>query len=283
MITVAISGSSGFLGTQLCNFLNHKYNIIKLKRSDYSLAPDKLALVLKGSDYVINLAGAPIFGLWTKSYRRKILQSRIETTRNLVRAITVMERKPKLFISASGVNIYDDKNTHTEDSLEFAHDFLADVCLQWEREALSCSVPSAIIRTGLIVGSTGGFFDAISKTIPFGFALKFGPGNQHFPFLHVHDYVSAIDFIMDKELSDVFNMVSPEVTTYQGFYEALKSVKRPLLVVMVPSFLLKLLPGGQSAVFLKGQHVVPKHLLNAGFEYRYASIDDTLRNLKIDS
>ena len=88
---------------------------------------------------------------------------------------------------------------------------------------------------------------------------------------------------MDKELSGVFNMVSPEVTTYQGFYDALKSVKRPLLVVTIPSFLLKLLPGGQSSVFLKGQHVVPTHLLNAGFEYRYASIDDTLRNLKIDS
>ncbi len=255
MITVAISGSSGFLGTQLCNFLNHKYNIIKLKRSDYSLAPDKLALVLKGSDYVINLAGTPIFGLWTKSYRNKILQSRIETTRNLVQAIAVMERKPKLFISASGVNVYDDKHIHTEESQAFANDFLANVCLEWEREALSCSIPCAIIRTGLILGSTGGFFDAISKTLPFGFVVKFGRGNQHFPFLHVYDYVSAIDFIIDKELSGVFNMVSPEVTTYQAFY----------------------------AVFIKGQHVVPTHLLNAGFEYRYASIDDTLQDLKIDS
>lgn len=283
MITVAISGSSGFLGTQLCNFLNHKYNIIKLKRSDYSLAPDKLALVLKGSDYVINLAGTPIFGLWTKSYRNKILQSRIETTRNLVKAIAVLELKPKLFISASGVNIYDDTNIHTEESHAFSNDFLADVCLQWEREALSCCIPVAIIRTGLIIGSTGGFFDAISKTMPLGFVVKFGPGTLHFPFLHVNDYVSAIDLIMYKELSGVFNMVSPEATINKAFYDALKAVKEPLFVITVPSFLLKVLPGGQSAIFLKGQHVVPNRLLNEGFQFRYTSIDDTLRNLKIDS
>lgn len=283
MITVAISGSSGFLGTQLCKFLNHKYNIIKLKRSDYSLAPDKLALVLKGSDYVINLAGTPIFGLWTKSYRNKILQSRIATTRNLVQAIAVMERKPKLFISASGVNIYDDKQIHTEESHALAHDFLADVCLRWERETLNCSIPVAIIRTGLILGSTGGFFNAISKTLPFGFVVKFGRGSQNFPFLHVNDYVSAIDFILDNELVGIFNMVTPEVTTYQTFYDTLKLVKRPLLVIAVPSFLLKVLPGGQSVIFLKGQHVVPVRLLNAGFEFRYASINDTLQSLKVDS
>lgn len=279
MITVAISGSSGFLGTQLCNFLNHKYNIIKLKRSDYSLAPDKLALVLEGSDYVINLAGTPIFGLWTKSYRNKILQSRIETTRNLVQAIALMERKPRLFISASGVNIYDDTNMHSEESQSFAHEFLADVCMQWEREAFSCSIPVAIIRTGLILGSTGGFLVAISKTLPFGFAVKFGHGNQYFPFLHVHDYVSAVDFIMDKELSGIFNMVSPEVTTYQAFYDVLKSLKRPLFVVTVPSFFLKLLPGDQSVVFLKGQHVVPTRLLNEGFAFRYPSIDSSITNI----
>lgn len=283
MITVAISGSSGFLGTQLCNFLNHKYNIIKLKRSDYSLAPDKLALVLKGSDYVVNLAGASIFGLWTKKYRNTILQSRIETTRNLVRAMALMEQKPKLFISASGVNVYDDMHVHTEESSAFAHDFLADVCQQWEREAVNSSVPVAIIRTSLILGNSGGFFKALNLTLPFRFIMKFGSGKQYFPFLHVSDYVSAIEFIMDKELSGVFNMVSLEATTYQSFYNTMKAFSRPLLIIPVPSFLLKLLPGGQSVIFLKGQHVVPNRLLKERFEFRYPSLEASIHSLRAKS
>lgn len=279
MITIAISGSSGFLGTQLCNFLNHKYNIIKLKRSDYSLSPDKLALILKGCDYVINLAGAPIFGLWTKSYRAKILQSRTETTRNLVQAIALMEVKPKLFVSASGVNIYDGNGIHSEQSNAFANDFLADVCKRWEREALACSVPVAIIRTGLILGQTGGFYKAIARTIPFGFVVKFGNGKQIFPYLHVNDYVSAIAFILDKQKDGVFNLVAPEIITYNTFYHSLKQVHKSLLVVRVPSVLLNILPGGQSVIFLKGQHVVPERLINEGFAVGFGSISNVLEYL----
>jgi uncharacterized protein len=278
MIKVAINGSSGFLGTQLCKFLKHKYNIITLKRSDYSIAPDKLALLLEGSDYVINLAGASIFGLWTKSTRRRILNSRIDVTRNLVAAIALMDRRPKLLITASGVNIYDDQHLHTEESMLYASDFLGEVVMKWEHEALKCVIPVAIIRTGLVLDRRGGFFKSLTQTLPFKFVVKFGSGSAFFPFIALGDYLSAMEFIISNNLQGVFNMVAPAIPTYTGFYRSLQKVFS-IFVLPIPAFILKVLPGRQSDLFLKGQQVVPQRLLNEGFTFGCPDITTNLQIL----
>jgi uncharacterized protein len=128
MKTLLINGSTGFLGKQIIQFLKGKYNIITLKRNDYLLPPDLLAKKIEGSDYILNLAGASIAQLWTKKAKKDIYNSRILITHNLVECLAYLSKKPSLFISTSGINVYSNNVQHTEDSESINNSFLGRVC-----------------------------------------------------------------------------------------------------------------------------------------------------------
>jgi uncharacterized protein (TIGR01777 family) len=284
MKTLIINGASGFLGNQILQFLKGKYNIITLKRNHYLLPPNKLAEKIEGCDYILNIAGAPISQMWTKKARTEIFNSRINTTQNLVSCFNYLNKKPLLFISTSGINIYADSISHSEDSIAFGTGFLSDVCIAWEQEALLAAfanIPVTIIRPGIVLSPEGGFLQQINRTVPYKFLVKFGRGIHNFPFIDLHDYLHALLFILEGNYSGIYNFVAPNPVNYQTFYRIYLNKSKCWTVLPIPSFLLKLLPAHQGDFFMRSPLVVPQNLLSKGFRFLYPSIDDSINALKL--
>ncbi len=281
MKTIAITGASGFVGTNLSKFFtNLNYKIIPISR-DILNDESKLKKVLEESDVVINLAGANIIGRWTPQYKELLYSSRIDTTSKIVNAINIIENKPKLLISTSAVGIYDNKDTYNENGT-FANDFLSILCQNWEKEALKATNETtkvSIFRFGIVLGKNGGAF---AKMItPFKLCLGgiIGSGNQAFSYIHIDDLMNAYKFVIEKNLDGVFNLTAPKPTTNFQFTKALGKVLNKPTIFPVPELVLKLIFSEGAKVLTDGQDVVPQKLLSLGFKFNYKNIEETLKAL----
>jgi uncharacterized protein len=300
---VLITGGTGFIGTRVTKKIIEQGNqAILLTRSkprpdnelllpgvsfvQYGYEKDsKIPLeLMKGVAAVINMAGEPIFtGRWNKEKMKKIRESRINITRQLVDAISRMkEKRPGTLISASAVGYYgpcDDKEIN-EDSPS-GNDFLAKVSVQWEAEALKAAdlgVRVVVLRTGIVLDSGGG---ALSKMIlPFKFFIggPLGSGNQYFSWIHMEDMIEIYAAsLTDKRLSGPINATAPNPVTMKELSRAIgKVLKRPSWFP-VPVFLAKIVIGGSAQVVATGQRVVPKKLLSLDFPFHYRDVEEALR------
>ena len=284
MNVVSINGSSGFIGSALCKYLADKYTINRINRDDYLCDPKVLARKIEGSDVIINLAGYPISKLWTSTNREKIVDSRLVTSRNLVNSFNYLQKKPRLFISASGIDIYEGGIPHTESSTTFADDFLGNLCRSWEYEAKKAerfNISVSLIRTGIVFGSNGGYFNKVGSTIPFKFLVCFGSGKQRVSFIHLDDYCRGIDYIIEHNLSGVYNFVAPNSCSNHILVKTLKDISGSMAILKIPSYLLKILPHHQSDLFLKSNEIYSEKLLNAGFSFRFSTIKEVLQSFYI--
>jgi uncharacterized protein (TIGR01777 family) len=281
MKTVALNGSSGFLGSQICEYFGRKYLIVRLNREDYLSEPALLAKKLQGVDIVINLAGARISLFSSQKKKEVMYESRIKTTRNLCEAIELMDVKPELFISMSAVGIYDFVHLHDENSKNYGNDFLAALCIDWEDSVRSTSFyeKTLIIRNGIVLSSEGGMFKKMITPFKIGLGAILGTGKQAFPFIHILDFLGAIDFAIDYHLVGIINFVAPVRCTNREFSKAVCTrLGMPLLLKLAP-FLLKILIGEQSSMLLEGQKVIPKVLKDEGYQFQFPDIDSTINDL----
>jgi uncharacterized protein (TIGR01777 family) len=192
------------------------------------------------------------------------------------------DKKPELFISTSAVGIYKNTTCDDEESFEFEDDFLANLCKDWEAEALKAKdfgIRTAIFRFGIILGD-GGALEKMLTPFKLGLGGTIGSGLQDFSFIHIEDLINAYDFIYEnKSLDGVFNLTAPEPTTNLNLTKALgKKLKRPTLLP-VPEFVLNLIFSEGAKVLTDGQCVKPKRLIDSGFEFKFINIDSTIDNL----
>jgi uncharacterized protein len=281
--TIAISGASGLIGKHLTNYFQSKnWAVIPLDRKDFTGSPDALAEKIEQADVVINLAGAPIIKRWTKKHKEEIYNSRILTTRKLVQAIEIAERKPSLLISASGVGIYDQQCVQDEYSNQFAGDFMGKVCMDWEFEAEKASTFTrlVIVRFGVVLTPDGGALKTMLPLFRLGLGATVASGNQPFAWIHIKDVVSAIDFmVQNQEAKGVYNLVAPVLINNRQFTIALgKSLNRPIFF-SVPTFALKLLYGEAAITLTSGQKVVPAKLVKANYKFLFPEINQALTNI----
>ncbi len=281
---VVICGASGFVGTYLIPyFKNLGYTCVLIERQDFYLGSERLMQLLHGANVVINLVGASIDGRWTKNNKNLIYDSRIINTRALVSAMKHLEKKPDLFISASAVGIYDHLKIHDESSTSFADDFLGLLCKDWEKEARSLQkeIRTVTLRTALVLGKDGGFLKKMKPIFKSGMGAVMGNGKQAFPWIHMNDYIRAVDFIIEnKLLVGPVNMVSPGVSSNREFSILFgKALRRPVFF-SIPPLILSLVLGEQSDLVLKGQKAVPKALLENGFVFQFPDLAGALLNLK---
>lgn len=192
--------------------------------------------------------------------------------------------KPELFISTSAVGIYNNKSCYKEDEVEYSDDFLANVCKEWETEALKANefgIRTAIFRFGIVLGNGG----ALSKMLPafkFGLGGNIGDGKQYFSFIHIEDLLRAYNFVYEnKELDGVFNLAAPISTTNEGLTKALGKVLHRPTFFTVPQFMLNLIFSEGAKVLTDGQCAIPQRLLDNGFKFKYASIENSLKNLVV--
>jgi len=282
MKKILITGASGFVGQSLTqNFSSNGYTVIAIKRDDLNNIP-KLTTLLNESFAVINLAGANIINRWSESYKKLLYSSRIDTTKALVQAISKCEVKPKLFISTSAVGIYKNDKKYDEHATHLADDFLGKLCTDWENEAKKAQefgVRVSIFRFGIVMGYGGALLKMLT---PFKLGLGgiIGDGTQAFSFIHIEDLINAYNFIIDNEnLDGIFNLTAPLPTTNYGLTKALgKSLHRPT-ILPIPQFVLNLILSEGAKVLTDGQSVIPKHLLDSGFVFKYTNIEETIESL----
>ncbi len=276
---IAITGGTGFIGRHLSAYLRTlDHELILIQRSDWTEGAGRISKLINSSDVLINLAGSPVIKRWTAANKKNILASRLDTTNLLVECITLMPEteRPKIFISASAIGIYDSTKVHTEQSTDFDNNFLADVCQKWEKCLAPLSdmqIRVCVMRIGLVLGEDGGLLKQVLPLFKAGLGGKIGSGLQAFSFIHYHDFCRVIEyFINNNQCKGIFNLTVPEFSTNAVFTKTLaKALHRPAFFT-VPAFALKLIYGKAAVALLKGQSVYPQHLLDCGFKFRYPDI-----------
>lgn len=280
MKKIAISGSRGFVGSHLKkHFQSQGWRIVELGRSELYGDPEALAHKLAGCEALVHLSGAPIIQRWTAKNRQLILDSRIDTTANLAKAIQRMETPPKVWLNASAVGIYPVWGEHTEGSNELDDGFLGEVVMHWEAEAKKAETQTRLVlmRFGVVLGRDGGALPRLVRLFRLGLGGRLGFGKQAFPWIDIDDLVDGVNFLMESDtLSGPFNFTAPELVDNRAFTRILAAVLNRPAFIPVPAFALRLLYGKAADTLLKGQKAIPLRLTEAGFSYRYSSLKESL-------
>jgi uncharacterized protein (TIGR01777 family) len=274
---IAISGTSGFVGSYLCNYLSKEgYEIVAISKDDYQDI-DILSSKVLESDIVLNLAGANIMQRWSEEYKKILYSSRIDTTKKIVKIINQSDKDIYL-ISTSAIGIYEDNIEQDEDNFTYANSFLSKICQDWESEARESKGKVAIFRFGVILG-IGGALKKMLTPFKLGVGGKIADGKQPFSYIHIEDLARAYEFAIKDRLEGTFNLVTPNPVTNSIFTKALGKILNRPTIIPLPETILKLIFGEGARVLTNGQRVLPKRLLNSGFKFKYGHIDDILKDL----
>lgn len=275
---IAISGLTGFIGTQLARTLANKgHAVVPIERGDFNRGTRHLSVLLEGCDAIINLAGAPINRRWTRSYKRTIVSSRVETTRMLVEAVSQMTRSPKTFVSTSGMGAFDTKGRYTESDVANAADFLGELTFDWEAaawEGETLGMRVAVFRLSLVLGQQGGLMGQVLTPFRLGLGGSIANGKQHFSWIHMDDLINAYLLALDNPgFRGIYHLAAPNPVNNLGFTRTLgKALNRPT-PFRVPASLLKLAYGEGAEVMTSGQCIVSERLEEAGFKFRYGELE----------
>lgn len=278
---VAVSGASGFVGSNLCRrFLENGWEIVPLGRKEFALPADELAKQMLGVDVIVNLAGAPVINRWTNEYKEILYHSRVTLTRKLVDACLLMKNIPRAFLSASAVGCYASTGIHSENDHVLADNFLGNLTKNWENEAFkgkSFGIRTAVFRFGVVLGRRGGALEKMVLPFKLGLGGTIGNGKQPFSWIHIKDLVRVFEAAVDdSSYEGVYNMTSPQPATNLELTKALgKALSRPT-ILSVPEFFLRILYGEGAQVLTSGQTAVPQRLMDRGFQFEFPSIGEAV-------
>lgn len=288
---ILIVGSSGLIGSELVPYLQRQgFEVGRLlrykqdKHPYWSLEPISFHLQsFSHPDVIINLAGENIAsGRWTDKKKQLLIDSRLQTTKCLIEHFK--KNPPKLFINASAIGFYGERGEAVVDENSAAGgDFVSDLVKQWEASCApieSQQTRLVKIRTGIVLSKKGG---ALAKMLPafkLGLGGKIGTGKQYMSWIDINDLCHALLFIIQQqEISGPINLVAPNAATNMAFSEALsKQLSRPCLFPL-PAFVVTALFGEMGKeLLLASTHVKPQKLLDAGFQFEYKELKDSLLN-----
>jgi len=294
---VLVTGATGFIGSYLCDKFSQKgYEIIALTRN-----PEKVkfkALKWDGEkieklfdlseiDAVINLAGETIFSLrWSEKKKKEIYGSRIKITKALCNLVRNLNKKPEVFIQASAIGYYKSKNEIQNEDGEKGDNFLSYVTSEWEKaseEIEKLGIRRVVARLGIVLGK-GGFLKRIKLPFKFFMGSVMGDKNRWISWVHIDDVIGSFDyFIKNKNLNGIFNITSPNPVRVGEFYKKMGNVLKRPCFFHIPDFLIKILMREMAKnLILVNQRIIPERLVEAGYNFKFENIDDTLRDLLID-
>jgi len=274
---ILLSGASGFIGSYLKQQLEKEgYKVIPFKRKDPSFFSSH---PMNQFDLVINLAGEPLFSLWTKRKKQKILDSRVSTTKRLVEE---MEKKPpKRFFSASAIGFYGSREAQVSEESSSGNGFLSEVCRLWEKEAKKAetySVAVTILRFGVVLGKKG-MLSKLTLFAKLGLSTILGSGEQFISWIAIDDVAKAVSFLIQHpELEGPVNLVSGNPTSQKNLVKMVARHFRRPCFLKIPAFILKRSLGSFAEELLfANQQVVPEKLQKAGFTLDHKNIEDVLQ------
>jgi len=300
MTKLIIVAGTGFLGQVLVNHFKDKFEEIVILTRGNSKTIDGIKFVnwnaktftgweneLENATVLINLAGKSVDCRYTKKNKKEILLSRIQSTKTLNKAVLHCENPPKHWLNSSTSTIYRfslDKQMDEIDG-EIGNDFSINVALSWEKSFFKTETPNTLktaLRTSIVLGKNGGAFIPLKTLAKLGFGGKQGNGNQFISWIHEEDFVNAIDFIIQKEMTGVINIVSPEPIPNSDFMQKLRKAVGFSFGIPMSAFLLEIgsfFIRTETELVLKSRNVIPKKLLENDFKFKFENLDNAFQNL----
>ncbi|WP_409304393.1 TIGR01777 family oxidoreductase [Peribacillus sp. SCS-155] len=299
---IAIAGGTGFVGTALIEFLlqHHREPSIYILTRNPQKYKERRSLhyvgwltagshpesVLEGIDVFINLAGESLnSGRWTDERKKRIVDSRVESVREMVRILAMLNKKPETVINASAIGFYGMSETasFSEESPSLGHDFLSETVRIWESEANRAEKYTSRMvyaRFGVILGKHEGALPNIVLPYKLFAGGTIGSGRQWLSWIHIEDAVRALNHcIKNNSISGPINITSPHPERMKEFGKSVAHVLQRPHWLPVPAFMLKLFLGEMSTLVLAGQHVSPNKLLNSNFQFKNPHLTTALEDL----
>ncbi|MDZ4821662.1 MAG: TIGR01777 family oxidoreductase [Planctomycetota bacterium] len=293
-----VTGATGFVGTQLLRQLDRPIvltrNVERAKQSLTGLNATAFAWdpmqgpppaeAFDGVDVVFHLAGESVAaGRWTNSRKKAIRESRVQGTRNLVEGLIAAHNRPRVLVSASAIGYYGSRGDEVlnEDSTP-ADDFLAEVCVAWEREAhraTQVGVRVVPMRIGLVLGKGG----ALSKMLPpfkFGLGGKLGNGQQWMSWVHVADAVGLLlHAAKDESVDRAMNTVAPHAIRNAEFTTTLASELHRPAIFPLPYFAARAIFGEFAQVLFASQRIEPHVATQTGYQFQFPKLQLALHEI----
>lgn len=300
MKKLVIAAGTGFLGQVIVNHFRDKFEEIVILTRGKSEIKNTIKYVnwnaktlsgweneLENADILINLAGKSVDCRYTDKNMKEILSSRIDSTSILNKAVLQCKNPPKHWLNSSTSTIYrnsEDKQM-TEENGEIGNDFSMNVAKSWEKALFQIETPKTLktaLRTSIVLGKNGGAFIPLKRLAQFGLGGKQGNGNQFISWIHEKDFARAIEFIIEKDIIGVVNVVSPKPIQNKEFMFELRKVLKIPIGIPTPKAILKIgakIIGTEPELVLKSRNVIPKRLQEIGFEFKFDTLDKTFKNL----
>lgn len=290
---ILITGGTGLIGTAVSRALHTRgHQLTVLTRQER--APETgvtfvtaLQDCAGGVDAVINLAGAGLADKrWTASYKREIVSSRIDLTRDLVEWMAAQPAPPGRLISASAIGYYgaSEEAVFTEESAA-GEGFSATLCQQWEQaasKASSAGVQVVMLRLGVVLAKEGGALGKMTQSFQVGVESWLGSGTQWLSWIHLDDAVRVIEHALgEASPALVYNATAPEPARHRELAHEVGCQSGSWIKLAVPAFAARLLAGQMAEeLLLSGQRVLPQALLAEGFEFHYPTLAAALGHLQ---
>ncbi|HEU5159920.1 MAG TPA: TIGR01777 family oxidoreductase [Streptosporangiaceae bacterium] len=291
---IAITGASGLVGRALVASLRADgHEVVRLVRREPTGADEARwdpfgaidAKALEGVDAVVNLAGAGIGDRrWTESYKRQIRDSRVVGTRNLAETLAGLAARPRVLVSASGMNFYGDTgDRETDETAPAGAGFLADLARDWEAAAAPAAAAGIRVvhaRSGHVLAPDGGLLGRLLPLFKLGLGGRLGAGRQWMSWITRDDHIAALRLLIDGDLAGPVNLTAPSPVTNADFTKALgRAVRRPAFFSVPPVALRAALDGLADEGALISLRIVPGRLTAAGFAFRHPELDGALADL----
>ena len=285
---VLITGSSGLIGSALARHLEAEaHQVTRLRRGpQWDPAGGRCdPAAVAGHDAVVHLAGEGIGEhRWSAAHKRRVLDSRVNGTGALARALAGLDEKPAVLVSSSAVGYYGDRGseTLTEESAP-GDDFLSEVCTKWEaaaQPAADAGIRLVLLRTGIVLAPSGGALAPLLPLFKLGVGGRLGSGTQYWSWITIDDEIGAIMHCLTNDaVTGPVNATGPEPVTNGEFASTLGKVLHRPAVLPVPRLALAARLGGEAAdvMLLAGQRVLPAKLEATGYEFRHRTLEQGLR------
>ena len=296
-MNITISGASGLIGRRLLkNLAREGHSLHVLSRHGGTNLPPGVKLsvwdpvkgeppadALREAEAVVHLAGEPVAQRWTAHSKQRIRESRVEGTRNLVKALSRLSRRPAALICASAVGYYGSRGDEilTESSAP-GSGYLPEVCAAWEKEAREAEllgVRVVQVRIGVVLDARGGALQRMLPPFRMGLGGRLADGRQWMSWIHLEDLAGLFRFALDSPVRGAINGTAPSPVVNADFTRALASALRRPAIFPMPKMALRALFGEMSEVLLASQRVLPKQAEAAGFQFRFPQLAPALADL----
>lgn len=289
---IVLAGGTGFVGEYLTEkFQGRGYTVYNISRQEGNISwkdNEGIVKALNNAEMLINLAGKSVNCRYTDKNKAEILRSRTVTTQILGEAILKCENPPAIWMNSSTATIYRhaEDRPMTESTGEIGTGFSVGIAKSWEKVFFDFNLPKTrqvALRMTIVLGANGGVMPPILNLVKFGLGGKQGKGNQKFSWIHIDDLYEIINFIqLNREMKGVYNCAAPIPVDNQTLMKALRRQMKMPLGLPTPTLLLTFgawLIGTETELILKSRWVIPEKLEQAGFKFKYNTLEAALAEI----